>query len=79
MTCRTMDPSDTQMQLKPAEFKYQNFISKWNSVKCVADIDLKFNIPVTSEKSRFENLIFVSKVLISLVKYFCEIAGFCEI
>lgn len=55
-----MDILDSQMQLKPAEFKYQNFVSKWNSVKCVADIDLKFSIPVTSEKSRFESMIFVS-------------------
>ena len=61
VTCRTMDIADTQMQLSPAEFKYQSFISKWNSVKCVADVDLRFNIPVTSEKSRFESLIFVSR------------------
>eukprot|EP00795_Rhopilema_esculentum_P010983 gene10983-19822_t len=58
ITCRTMSSTDTQMQLKPAEFKYQSFLSKWNSVKCVADIDLRFNLPVTSEKSQFESLIF---------------------
>lgn len=51
------------MQLKPAEFKYQSFVNKWNTVKCISDIDLKFNIPVTSEKSRFESLIFVSKAV----------------
>ena len=61
VTCRTMDITDTQMQLSPAEFKYQNFLNKWNSVKCIADVDLRFNIPVTSEKSRFESLIFVSR------------------
>ena len=55
-----MDLLDNQMQLRPAEFKYQNFAQKWNSVKCIADIDLKFHLPVTSEKNRFENLIFVS-------------------
>jgi len=58
VTCRTMDITDTQMQLSPAEFKYQNFLNKWNSVKCIADVDLRFSIPVTSEKSRFESLIF---------------------
>ena len=58
-----MDVADQQMQLTPAEFKYQDFVNRWNSVNCIADIDLKFQIPVTSEKSRFENMIFVSKAM----------------
>lgn len=54
LTCRTMDISDNNMALRPAEFKYQSFLSKWNSVKCSFGVDVRFHIPVSSEKSRFE-------------------------
>ena len=60
VTCRTIDVTDNQATMRPAEFKYQSFLSKWHTIKSVADINVKFNIPVSCEKSRLEAQITVS-------------------
>ena len=54
ITCRTIDFCDDQASPKPAEYRYQSFLSNWHTVSCFVDVNVKFNVPLSQEASKTE-------------------------
>jgi hypothetical protein len=44
-TCRLLDISDQRASLRPAEMKFQSFVSKWHKLCCTVSFDWMFRLP----------------------------------
>ncbi|XP_031558529.1 protein odr-4 homolog [Actinia tenebrosa] len=70
VTCRTLDMSDNKSTAQPAEYKYQSFLSRWNTLDTKISLDYKFNVPVKMEKADLN-----TKIMEGLQSYLQDISS----